>query len=102
MNQQIITILDGMWQDFETLFLGGAQPAHWRQEEYRAEFFKAFASIYQIQAMYGDEVEDFLTERHLRRDDPRREEKLQELSQICDAWSEWKYAWDNYTEPQQE
>ena len=96
MDQQIIAILDAMWEDFEFLFGGGGQAAHWRQEPYRADFFKAFGSVYEIEPMHGDQVKHFLRERHLTRDDPRREEKLNELTEICDAWTEWKYAWDNY------
>jgi len=96
MDKETTTILDAMWENFETPFLGSGQPGHWRQEPYRSDFFKAFASVYEIEPMDGEQVKRFLKECHLRRDDPRREEKAEELTQICDAWDEWKYAWDNY------
>jgi hypothetical protein len=92
MNQEVVTILDKMWSSFEFLFVGGDQ-AHWRQEPYRSDFFAAFAEVYRVDSMHGDQVKAFFGDRHLHKNDPRYDEKMGVLREICDAWTEWEYAW---------
>ena len=97
MNQEIVAILDDMWSNFEFLFVGGGQ-SHWRQEPYRSDFFTAFAKVYDLEPMAGDQVMAFLRERHLQKSDPRHDEKTGVLREICDAWDEWAYAWKKHSE----
>ena len=96
MDKQVVGILDKTWDSFQLLFAGGCQPGGWDQEPYKSDFFQAFADVYAIQRMHGDEVKDFLRERHLSPDDPQYDEKLAELTELCGAWSEWDYAWRKF------
>ena len=98
MTRETIDVLDRMWTWFELMFEGPGHHAHWRQESYRGEFFKAFATLYRTEPLHGDAVREFLRERRLPRQAARRKEKLDVLDEICDAWSEWKYAWDNFSQ----
>jgi hypothetical protein len=95
-HSEVAPILDRMWKRFESLFVGTGQPAHWRQGSYRTGFFDVFRETYSIQPLHGEQVADNLKERFLEQNDERYEEKLKVLNEICGAWDEWKYAWDNH------
>ncbi len=96
MDTDVISILEKIWDDLECLFTGDGHPAYWGQGSYRSAFFQAFAETYAIEEIYGDQVKDHIRERHLNRSDPRYEEKLEVLEEICTAWNEWHYAWKHY------
>lgn len=96
MDQQIAAILDKMYQDFDSFFNHSSQCSHWGQETDRVDFFEAFARIYDIAPMHGDQVETFIRERYLVRNDPQYKEKVDTLHEICNAWSEWLYAWNKF------
>jgi hypothetical protein len=97
MNQEIVAILKKMCEDFDFLFIGGDQ-AHWRQEPYRSDFFAAFAEVSRVDPISRERVEAFFKDHHLSTSDPRYDEKMGVLSEICDAWSEWEYAWRKHSE----
>jgi hypothetical protein len=94
---ELIAILKKMCEDFDFLFVGRDQ-AHWRQEPYRSDFFAAFTEVYHVAPMNGEQVETFFKDQHLRRSDPRYDEKMGVLEEICDAWTEWEYAWRKHSE----
>jgi hypothetical protein len=100
MNEKVEAVLKQMWEsDLALLFAAGGQPAHWRQEPYRSDFFAAFAKVYRVDpAVDGERVKAFLGDQRPYKSDPRYDEKMDELAEICDAWTEWAFAWKKWPE----
>src|SRR3954453_18424500 len=94
-DPKLFDVLDRAWNEIETLFAGGGGPSFWQQVGYKTYIFRAFREAYAIESLHGDAVFEILSARHIHKETPRREEKQGILRDICDAWSEWKYAWDN-------
>ena len=76
------------------LFVTPGHPAFWQQEPYRSDFFKLFVESYPIHHLHGDRIAETLRETWLKQDDPRHDEKSDVLFEVCQAWTEWRYAWD--------
>ena len=90
MKEQTVAVLKSVWKELEFAFNG----ADWRQESYRQFLFEAFAKVYDIEPMHGDQVKKFICEQCLNPQDSQHKEKLRSLCEFCNTWSEWLYAWD--------
>jgi hypothetical protein len=83
-----------LWDEVETLFVAGLPPGYWGQDSYKSFIFRKFCETYAIQPLHGDAVFKHIEPRI--EPAPLRDEKLKALREICDAWSEWQYAFDNH------
>lgn len=65
----------------------------WGQEPYRSDLFQIFATSYDSCRLHGDRIWQYLQEQLF----PRRrvsDDDRQSIFNMCQAWSEWRYAWD--------
>ena len=84
---QMCGYLDGIFPD------GGGGP-YWGQGSYRSDLFKLFAASHDSCHLHGDQIWQYLQNQWF----PGKrlsEDNRQAVFDICRAWSEWHYAWDN-------
>ena len=69
--------------------------SYWRQNTYRGDFFKLFAESYNSCKINGEQIEQHLND-HWLSQGICSEFTRQAIMEICQAWDEWGYAWDNH------
>lgn len=99
-NDSILTSLDEVWSEVEILCATPGHHGNWMQREYKDRIFGAFSVVYRIQKLSGDELVALVKDRFVQQGDNQQEYRLQVLYSIRDAWDEWLYAWDRYSEQQ--
>jgi hypothetical protein len=86
--RQLGDYLDGIFPD------GGGGP-FWGQEPYRSDLFKLFAASHDSCHLHGDQIWQHLKDQWF----PGKklsEEDSNTVFDLCQAWSEWRYAWDKW------
>jgi hypothetical protein len=68
----------------------------WNQEQYRSDFFKVFAKSYDSCPLHGERIERHLEARWVPRKNDLSKKDRRSISEICQAWEEWRYAWDKF------
>lgn len=80
-------------EHLDLIFPDDGDGPFWSQEPYRNDLFQLFAASHDSCHLHGDQLWLYLQDQWF----PRKrfsEEDRQAVSDICRAWSEWRYAWD--------
>ncbi|OJW23407.1 MAG: hypothetical protein BGO49_02195 [Planctomycetales bacterium 71-10] len=88
-------VLSQIVEHLDLIFPDGGNGPFWSQEPYRSDLFKLFAASYETCPIHGDRIWLSLKDRWF----PRRnlsEQDSRIVFEICQAWTEWKYAWDKF------
>jgi hypothetical protein len=89
-----LELFTGICEYLDIIFPDRGGGPFWGQGTYRKDLFKLFAASYDSCHLHGDQISQYLQDQWF----PRRkisEGDRQAVSDICQAWSEWRYAWDN-------
>jgi hypothetical protein len=77
----------------DDIFPDGGGGPFWGQEPYRSDLFKLFAASHDSCHLHGDQILEYLKDQWLPGKNLSEDDR-NAVSDICQAWSEWRYAWD--------
>lgn len=83
-----------MCEYLDIIFPNGGGGPFWGQGSYRSDLFKLFAASYDSCHLHGDRIWQYLQDQWFPRKSISGDDR-QTVFTICQAWSEWRYAWDN-------
>ena len=94
-------IRDRLLEHFDSLFpsgSGGSGP-FWSQDPYRTDLFSIFRTAYPKGHLHGDHIAELLREQWYPQRPDLTEDQKSDVWDMCQAWSEWLYAWEEFGVP---
>ena len=85
--------LSRICEHLEFIFPDQSDGPYWGQEPYRSDLFQIFAASHGSCHLHGDRIWQYLQDQWFPRKNVSDDDR-QAISDICRAWSEWRYAWD--------
>jgi hypothetical protein len=89
------TLQQELLEFFHKLLPQDSLDMFWEQEPYKGELFQIFEAAYARGVrVHGDDIWEWAREEFIADRDDLNDDDKQHLFAMCEAWSDWLYAWE--------